>query len=495
METLYSRYTGMMQQIAHIKYAADILQWDQETYMPRKGGQRRAQQIAALVTEAHRLKTSDTLYRLLIELSESNDLNVQQNKNVALSLEDYERALKLPSDFVYQLAETGQHAFNAWEQAKKENSFTVFEPLLHKLVSLKRQETDYLGYAHHPYNALLNDYDKGCTVEKTDALFNRLKPELDFIFNQILNKKQDTSAFMFAHYPSDAQWNFGIELLKGMGFDFEAGRQDISTHPFTTSFHAKDVRLTTRIDENDFANMVWSCIHEGGHGLYEQGLPDESYGLPLGEYCSLSIHESQSRMWENNIGRSRAYWKHYLPIAKQYFNTRLQDVSEDAFYNAINIVKPSLIRTEADEITYHYHIMIRYEIEKQLIANELSTKDIPAVWNYLYKQYLNIEVPDANSGCLQDVHWSHGSFGYFATYSLGSLYAAQFYEAICRKHPEVEQDIALGNFSKINAWLKQHIYDFGRFYTSEELCKKATGSELNPDHFISYAIKKFLTQQ
>src|SRR5258708_9489958 len=282
-----------------------------------------------------------------------------------------------------------------------------------------------------------------------------------------------------------------MQVIRQMGFDFEAGRQDLSEHPFTTNFNNKDVRITTRIDERDFSHMTWSCIHEAGHALYEQGLPGDEYGLPLGEYASLSIHESQSRLWENNVGRALPFWQHNFLLAKTFFSKQFGNLTTEQFYAAINKVQPSLIRTEADELTYHFHVMIRYEIEKMLIEGSIATKDIPAYWNEHYEKYLGVKVPDDKRGCLQDVHWSHGSFGYFATYSLGSFYAAQFFNQEKKEDSSLEKEIAGGNSSGVLHWLKKNIYPYGRYYTSEELCQKATGEVLNSTHFINYATKKY----
>jgi carboxypeptidase Taq len=298
-------------------------------------------------------------------------------------------------------------------------------------------------------------------------------------------------SFLHLHYDKDTQWKFGMEVLKRMQFDFEAGRQDISEHPFTINFSSSDVRITSRIDENDFGNMTWSCLHEGGHALYEQGLPAEEYGLPLGEYCSLSIHESQSRLWENCVGRELPFWQHNFSMAQTFFPQQLNKIGIEQFYKGINKVQPSLIRTEADELTYHFHVMIRYEIEKLLIEGNLATKDIPACWNEMYQRYLGVTVPDDKQGCLQDVHWSHGSFGYFATYSLGSLYAAQLYAAIKKENGSLEKEIAIGNTDTLLKWLRKNIHQAGRYYTSEELCNKATGQMLDTGYFIDYATKKY----
>ena len=488
---LYSQYKTTLQKIADVKYASALLQWDQETYLPPKGADIRGRQIATLSEIAHEQFTDEKFGNILNELVSKEGLTKTEKRNVELSLYDYNKNKKLPSSFVRQMSEAVNKSFHAWIQARKENSFAVFQQPLHKIIELKKQEADLLGYEKHPYDALMNDYDRGLTVHTVDALFASLKPQLLQLLKKIKEKPPIDDSFLHQHFDKDKQWTLGLEILKRMHFDFEAGRQDVSEHPFTTSFNNNDVRVTTRINENDFANMLWSCIHEGGHALYEQGLPTNEYGLPISEYCSLSIHESQSRLWENCVGRGLAFWEYNYPLLKENFPHQLGHVTMQQFYKAINKVQPSLIRTEADELTYHFHVMIRYEIEKQLIDGSISAKDIPAIWNELYKKYLGVTVPDDKKGCLQDVHWSHGSFGYFATYSIGSLYAAQFYAAILQQNPLLQQEISIGNQQPLLSWLQQHIYKCGRYYTSEELCKEATGQPLNSNFFINYATRKY----
>ncbi len=490
-QTLYSQYKTTLQKIADIKYASAVLQWDQETYLPKNGNEARGRQIATLNELAHQHFTAESFGNLLKELSANEHLSNKEKRNVELSTEDYNRNKKIPSAFVHRLSSAINTAYHAWIQARRENSFSVFEKPLQEIINLKRQEADLLGYDKHPYDALMNDYDKGLTTTITDKLFADLRPPLSDLLSKISAKHQVENSMLYQHFDKSSQWDTGIEILKRMHFNFDAGRQDISEHPFTTNFSSKDVRVTTRVDENDFSNMLWSCIHEGGHALYEQGLPDEEYGLPLGEYCSLSIHESQSRLWENCIGRGLPFWKHNYALLKEKFPKQINTNTTEHFYHAINKVQPSLIRTEADELTYHFHIMIRYEIEKLLIEGTISAKDIPAYWNEHYKKYLGINVPDDVQGCLQDVHWSHGSFGYFPTYSIGSLYAAQFFNAIKKAIPNVEVEIAKGNNSSIFLWLKKNIYDHGRYSNSENLCKNATGENLNTTHFLSYVTSKF----
>lgn len=488
---LYNQYKTKMQKIADVKYASAVLQWDQETYLPPKGNAIRGRQIATLSEMAHQQFTEEATGDLLNALMSKNDLTDKEQKNVLLSLEDFNKSKKLSSDFVRRMSEAVNTGFHAWIQARKDNSFTSFKQPLDALIQLKKQEADLLGYQQHPYNALMNDYDKGLTVNIVDKIFSDLKPQLSALLNTIQNKPQIDNSFLKKHFKKDSQWQFGMAILKQMNFDFEAGRQDISEHPFTINFNNNDVRITTRIDENDFGNMTWSCIHEAGHALYEQGLPGDEYGLPLGEYCSLTIHESQSRLWENNVGRGLSFWQHHYPLLNTVFPDQFKGIDVEQFYKGINQVQPSLIRTEADELTYHFHVMIRYEIEKMLIEGSLKTKDIPDCWNSYYNNYLGVQVPDDKRGCLQDVHWSHGSFGYFATYSLGSLYAAQLYAAINRQNPTLENELALGNNTALLQWLRQQIHQYGRYHTSEELCKKATGEPLNSAYFINYANNKY----
>jgi carboxypeptidase Taq len=488
---LYNSYKTKMQKIADVKYAAAVLEWDQETYMPVKGSEYRGRQIATLTEIAHGFLTDKDLGSVLQELNSVAGLGAEEKRNAELSLQDFERNKKLTPAFVRKMSEQIHAAYHAWVKAREANDGTIFQEPLQLLIDLKRQQADLLGYENHPYNALMYEYDKGLTVDILDTLFKNLQPSLSTLLDFIQQQPQVDDSFLHQSYNKDMQWKYGMSVLEKIGFDFKSGRQDISIHPFTTNFSNADVRVTTRIDENDFSNMTWSCIHEGGHALYEQGLPGEHYGMPLGEYCSLSIHESQSRIWENNIGRSKAFWQHNFPVLKTFFPEQLKSVTALQFFKGINKVQPSLIRTEADELTYHFHVMIRYEIEKLLIEGIIKAKDIPSYWNELYKKYLGVTVPDDLHGYLQDIHWSHGSFGYFATYSTGSLYAAQLYAAVKNEFTTLEEEIAAGNTDVVLYWLRKNIHSKGRFYTSEELCKQATGAYLDAKYFTDYATKKY----
>jgi carboxypeptidase Taq len=491
MNSLYPQYKTTLQKIADIKYASAVLQWDQETYLPKNGSDGRGRQIATLNELAHEQFTNEKLGELLLALANEQNLTERERRNVQLTQEDYNRNKKIPAAFVHKISSAINLGYHSWIKARKENSFSIFEKPLQTIIDLKKQEANFLGYEKHPYDALMNDYDKGLTTTTVDKLFTDLRPQLSILLEKIAAKPVIDNSFLYQHFDKTIQWDVGMEILKRMHFNFDAGRQDISEHPFTINFSSQDVRLTTRIDENDFTNMLWSCIHEGGHGLYEQGLPNEEYGMPLGEYCSLSIHESQSRLWENCIGRGKPFWEHNYSLLQNKFPAQFNKVTIDQFYKAINKVQPSLIRTEADEITYHFHVMIRYEIEKLLIEGTIVAKDIPTYWNKLYEKYLGLKVKDDVSGCLQDVHWSHGSFGYFATYTIGSLYAAQFFSSIQIDTKNLQNRLASGNNVDVSKWLQKNIYHFGRQYSSEDLCKKVTGETLNSDYFIRYAMNKY----
>lgn len=488
---LYKEYKELTQKAADLNYASAVLGWDQEVYMPAKGFSFRGKQLATLATIAHEIVTSESYGNVLKELAGRGELDENSKANVVLSLEDYEKHTKLSSEFISKLTEQTSASYSAWIQARKENNYQVYAPELQKMIALKLQQADMYGYEQHPYDALADEYEKGVTVSMLDEVFSGVKHKLPILLDKIKNAAQVDDAFLQKKYDKDAQWDFSIDVLKKIGYDFEAGRQDLSEHPFTTSFSPHDVRVTTRVSEHDFASLLWSSIHEGGHALYEQGLPAEQYGLPLGEAASLSVHESQSRLWENNVGRGIHFWEYYYPKLKENFPAQLEDVALKDFYKGINKVQPSLVRTEADELTYHFHVLIRYEVEKALINKELASEDLSQTWNDLYNKYLGVTPPDDKQGVLQDIHWAHGSFGYFPTYSLGSFYAAQYYVQAQTELSGLEQQLSAGSYGQLLVWLREKIHVYGRKYRSEELCKNVTGKGLDFDVFMQYAAEKY----
>ncbi|NDC39990.1 MAG: carboxypeptidase M32 [Chitinophagia bacterium] len=488
-EELYKKYTALLQKAADFDHAAAVLGWDQEVYMPAGGAKARGRQLSTLAAAAHEIRSSGELGRLLYELSAHELPHPAWAANIKWSLADYERNSKLPTAFVAELSSQASICYHHWVLARTQRNYSLFQPHLEKMIALKRQEADYVGYQQHPYDALLGEYDYGSTVAQLDPLFDEVKHLLAPILARVKSAPEPSVACLLQHFPKQQQWDFSMEVLNTMGYNLEFGRQDYAPHPFTTSFGATDVRITTRVDEHNFASLLWSTIHEGGHALYEQGLPDSEYGLPCGNAASLSIHESQSRLWENCIGRSLEFWNCYYPRLQQIFPAQLGTVSVTEFWRAANKVMPSLIRTEADELTYHFHIMIRYTIEKQLIAGALSTADIPEYWSALYQQYLGIAPAHHGEGVLQDVHWSHGSFGYFPTYSTGSFYAAQFLETALQQ-PVIAAGVANGSYNGLLSWLREHIHNKGRQLTSGELCTAVTGRPLDLSCFARYMNNK-----
>lgn len=488
---LYQQYKSIIEKAADFNNASAVLSWDQEVNMPPKGYSFRGKQLATLASHAHYLITNENYGAIIQELISRNDLDEEQSINVRLSLEDYEKNKKLSSDFIEKLTQQTSDSYNAWIEARRNNNYTIYAPQLEKMIVLKKQQAELVGYKAHPYDALLDDYEKSATVAMLDPIFKMVGERLPVLLNKINAAQQIDDSFFYQNYPKQKQFDFSVEVLQKIGYDFDAGRLDYAEHPFSTSFAPTDARITTRVDEHNFAFMLWSTIHEGGHALYEQGLPESQYGLPLGAFVSLSIHESQSRLWENCVGRSLDFWQYFFPKLKSFFPGQLANIKVENLYKAANKVAPSLIRTEADELTYHFHVMIRYEIEKGLLTNDINTKDLAIVWNDYYKQYLGISANDDLHGVLQDVHWSHGSFGYFPTYSLGSFYAAQFYEHACKEIPHLQNNIANGDFTELLQWLRKNIHQYGRRYNSEALCKRITSRGLDFSSFMNYASSKY----
>ena len=487
----YNDYVKHSNKITDINMSMAVLDWDQETKMPKNGSRFRAQQLSTLAEISHELSANKDYGNLLNNLNSDDSLNSDQRRNVSLSLKAFNKSKKYKSEFIIEESKLVSNAFQKWRLAKEKNDFLIFESSLTKLVDLRIKECQILGYDNHPYDALLNQYEPGLTTNEVDEIFSNVKEFLVPFIKKISKSNKIDDSFYYQKYSHKKQWDFGIELLKKMEYNFDSGRQDLSTHPFSTHFSPEDTRVTTRIDEDNLSEMIWSCIHEGGHALYEQGILSENYGLPLGETISLGIHESQSRLWENNVGRSLEFWKYNYESLKSIFPNQLSDVTVDDFYKAANNVKPSLIRTNADELTYHLHVLIRYEIEKALIEGKLMVKDLPKIWNLKYQEYLGVEVPSDALGVLQDKHWSHGSFGYFPTYTIGSFYAAQFFNQAKIETPNLLKEIEDGNNKNLLNWLRKNIHKNGKRLDAHQLCEKISGEKLNFKYFKEYVIEKY----
>ncbi len=493
MARLYDKYHSKMKKVADINHAIAVLSWDKEVNLPKDGAMHRSQQVATLAGLSHMEFTNKDFGLMLNRLDGMPSLSPAEKKNVSVTLDQYNKATKFSEAFVIRKSEIESAGYHAWLKAREANDYSIFKDALADLIELKKEEAEKLKYKEHPYDALLDQYEPGLTVSQLDPIFEGVKKDLKKLIKKIKKSKQVNNKFLKKKYEWNNQWEFGLDILENMGYDFNRGRQDLSAHPFTTSFSPMDVRVTTRVDENDFAYMLWSTIHEGGHALYEQGLPIEDYGLPTGSYLSLSIHESQSRLWENHVGRSKEYWSYWYPSLKTDFPKSLNKTDLNSFYKGINKISPNLIRTEADELHYHFHVLIRYEIEKGLMEGSIDTDNLDKVWNEKYKEYLGISAKDANQGILQDVHWGHGSIGYFPTYSLGSFYAAQFYAQAQKDIKKLNKKLSKGDTSQLLAWLRENVHQHGRRYESDELCNRITGESLNFDHFLKYASDKFLS--
>jgi len=494
--------TTKLLEITRINSAASVLSWDQETHMPAGGGEARAEQIAVLQGIAHDKLVSPDIERFLTAtvdpatgqaIDQPGDLWDEPSRSLLREIwRDFSRAKKLPSDFVIRLSRETSLAQQVWAEAKEQNNFRQFLPNLRTVLALKREEAEYLGFKTSPYDALLDVYEPGSTIATLRPLFTQMKARLVPLLKRVTQSPNQIDDSILRHsYDQARQLEFGRLVLIAMGYDFERGRLDLSAHPFTTSFHPTDVRVTTRVHEHELQSCLFSCIHEGGHGLYDQGLDQRYFGTPLGESVSLGIHESQSRMWENCVGRSRAFWQFFYPILQQTFHHQLRGIDLDHFYAAINCVKPSLIRVEADELTYNLHIMLRFEIEQDLIEGRLQPEDLPDVWNQKMQEYLGITPAHDGEGVLQDVHWSFGAFGYFPTYTLGNLYSVQFFEQAKLEIPHLDDEIAAGQLMVLRRWLEQKIHRWGRMFTPDHLAQRVTGKSINPEPFLTYLEKKY----
>jgi carboxypeptidase Taq len=494
--------TTRLLEIQRINSAASVLSWDQETYMPPGGGAARAEQIAVLQGIAHQKLVSPDVEALLSQwvdpatgqaAEQPGESWDEPSRSLLREVwRDFSRAKKLPSDFVVTLSRECSLAQQVWVEAKAKNTFAMFLPNLRTVLDLKREEAQYLGYHDSPYNALLDVYEPGATIAGLQPVFTALKARLVPLLQRITQSRVQIDDGLLHHsYDQARQLEFGRLVLTAMGYDFERGRLDLSAHPFTTSFHPTDVRVTTRVHEQELQSCLFSCIHEGGHGLYDQGLDPQYFGTPLGDSVSLGIHESQSRLWENCVGRSRPFWRFFYPVLQQTFHDQLHGVTMEQFFAAINRVQPSLIRVEADELTYNLHIMLRFEIEQGLIEGKTQPEDLPTIWNRKMEEYLGIAPPTDAEGVLQDVHWSFGAFGYFPTYTLGNLYSVQFFEQAKREIPNLEEEIAAGQLIGLRRWLEQKIHRWGRMFTPAHLAERVTGSTINPEPFLKYVEKKY----
>lgn len=488
----YQAVLPKIRELSLLNSGLALLSWDQEVMMPKGNHDYRGEQMASLASVVHHKLMDPVLGQMLKDAQTETDLNPYEATNIRETLRAHDKAVRVPATLIEALTRATSQATPIWAEARKKSDFAAFVPALTQIIDLSLQIARCIGYAKVPYDAMLDDYDPGSTVENTAAILGPAREQIVPIVQAIAHASQKPDiSILKRHYPIATQEKVCREITQKMGFDMNCGRIDVSTHPFCSGTSPSDVRLTTRFDKHQFSSAFFGVIHEAGHGIYEQGLNRDYVFTPAGDGAWLSIHESQSRLWENMVGRSHAFWSYYYPTLRAHFPEALKDVSEEAFYGAINFVAPSFIRVEADEVTYGLHVCLRFELEQALFDGSLKVNDLPAVWDQKMKDYFGLTPPNNALGVLQDIHWSHGSFGYFPTYLKGTLYSAQWWHTLKKDLPDRDARVAKGEWAPIKQWLNQKIHREGRRFWAQDLVKHVTGEELNPQYFIRYLQEKF----
>ncbi len=486
-----------LREAATMASVAELLGWDQETMMPQAASGFRAEELALISRLTHQRATSPRLGELLDRCE--SDPALRENPETAANLReirrDYDRASRLPEDLVAEISETNSRGMEAWKQARAENEFGRFLPWLERQIRLNRRKAECVGFPSGGdlYDALLEDFEPGTTGAAIEEIFRPLREELTPLIEAVIGSsyRPDTTVHRLK-LPLERQVAFNRRMLGGVGFDLDAGRLDVSAHPFSSGIAPGDTRITTRYREDHLLDALGSTLHEAGHALYEQGLPKlQCHGQPLAEPISLGIHESQSRLWENQVGHSHAFWVWALPEARRIFGEAFDGLTEHSLYEASNIVEPNLIRVDSDEATYNLHIMLRFDLERAMVLGDLAPKDLPGAWNERIRNDLGLEVPDDSRGCLQDVHWSMGAFGYFPSYTMGNLYGAQFWDTLNAAIPDLQERIAGGRFETLLGWLRENVHNVGRRYPAAELCRRVTGDPLSHRPLMRYLNTKF----
>jgi carboxypeptidase Taq len=488
MESILKAYKN----ITNLGEVVSLMHWDQRVMMPPKGLAQRADALAFVERLFHEHLSAPALVEDIATADAgSSALDDDQQACLRDIKRQVDRAVKIPSDLVEAISRHVALSNAAWEKARADSDFDHFAPFLSTMVDLRIEEAQALGFADRPYDAMIDVFEPFASEASITAVFDDLRSRLVPFVQTILSKPKKSDALIHGpDFPVDKQREFGLKVIKDFGFDLEAGRQDVSVHPFCAGTMG-DVRLTTRFFANDLRPALFGMFHESGHGMYEQGFDSAKRGTPLAEYISLGIHESQSQLWESMVGRSLPFWKHYFPQLQEAFPKALGGASLQAFYEAINIIEGSLIRVEADEATYQLHVILRFEIESDLVNRRIAVKDLPEIWNKKMKDYLGVDVPNDGQGVLQDVHWCEGLFGYFPTYCLGNLYSAQFYAKAQKDLGDLDAQFERGEFAPLREWLRENIHKHGRRYTASELVERVTGEPLSAVPFMDYMQEKF----
>jgi carboxypeptidase Taq len=492
MSKAYASLLESSRDLYALRSAVGLLSWDQETMMPSKGGDGRARAMAALSRVMHQRFSDPRLLEALDACAADGGLAAEERAVVRELRRDRDKAVKVPEALAAEIAETVSLSQRVWAEARPKNDTAAFNPWLAKVIALRRKEAECLGYAETPYDALLENYEPGARTSYLRKLLNDLKAELVPLLGKLMDAQGKAPSYLEGKtFPVADQRAFNGRILADMGFDLGAGRLDESAHPFTEGLHPEDVRLTTRYSEHDLMSALFSTLHEGGHGIYEQGFQPRFFGTPMAEAVSLGVHESQSRLWENQVGRSRGFWSHYYPDLQRLFPGQLGALDLGGFLRAINRVQPSLIRVEADEVTYNLHIVLRFELETALFGGELEPADLESAWNEGMRRNLGVVPATPASGYMQDVHWSCGLLGYFPTYTLGNLRAAQLFDAAQKALPDLQADIRSGRFGALKGWLNANVHANGRMHDGDALMLKVTGSATTAAPFMAYLKGKY----
>lgn len=482
----------ILAEIADINSASAVLSWDQQTNMPAGGAEARGNQLATLGKLSHIKFTSDEVGKLLEALSaDGAGLGEDDTAQVKVTKRDYDKATRVPASFVGEMAVISTRAHEAWMEARAKSDFSVFRPHLEKIVEMVRKYVGFFPPADHPYDTLLDDFEPGMKTSDVQAIFNPLRTKQVELIKAIAAKKQVDDSFLHGKYNEKKLIDFGVAVVTQFGYDWNRGRQDKAPHPFETSFSVNDVRITTRFEKDNPTATLFSTMHESGHAMYEQGINQAYERTPLRGGASLAVHESQSRMWENLVGRSLPFWEHFYPDFQKLFPAQLGEVKLQNFYKAINKVQPSLIRVNADEATYNMHIMLRLELEIGMVEGSIAVKDLPGIWNAKMQEYLGVTPPNDAQGVLQDIHWSGGAIGYFSTYALGNLISAQLWEKINQDIPDLAGQISKGRFDALLGWLREKVHRHGRKYEPQVLVEKITGSKIRSEPYVKYLTEKY----
>ncbi len=487
----YSDLLSHLREIDLANQIGSLLGWDQEVIMPKNGAESRAEHLAWISKTVHEKITDPRIGELITSL-EVEDLDEIQRANVRISKKAHQRATCLPSDFVEDFARLRSQAHHTWAEAREKDDFSLFRDDLSKILDMTRRKAEYFGYTDSPYNALLDQYETGLTVGRLDPLFKGLRDSVSPLVRLVSESgvTPDNKWVDGVNWPKKSQEMLSQKVSESIGFDFNSGRRDSSVHPFCGGPNPFDVRWTTRYDESEPFGSLFGSMHETGHGTYEQGRPESLAYQPAGKACGLGIHESQSRLWENQIGRSLEFCEWVIPLWREFFPGKMDDVTPEMLWRSVNQIQPSLIRTESDEATYNLHIMIRYELEKMMIEGDIEVDQIPDIWNEYYDRYLGISPPNRKLGVLQDIHWCMGAIGYFPTYTLGNLYAAQLLESARNDIVDHDENIRNGMFGPLLDWMRKKIHTRGSILEPAELIEEATGRPPTPEPFVSYLASK-----